>query len=177
MIDYEEAVAPVSNEQLELIAKLAERQVELEKQVERAEEELKVLKRQLATVQEVELPEAMQAAGCLGFTLRNGSKIDIKEGITASISESKRERVLEWLRANGHDDIISTEVSASLGKGSADRAEQLTNIMLNLGIIPSVKEGVNTGTFKALLNELRNEGVDIPYSELGAFLWKRAIIK
>jgi hypothetical protein len=178
-IDYESESREitVTPAQLENISKLAEQQVELERDVSKAEENLKTLKRRLANIQELELPEAMIAAGCAGFTMKSGRSITIKEDLSASISESKREYVVGWLRERGHDDIVTTDIRASLGKGSGELAQKAAQMLIELGVVPSVNEGVNTSTFKALIRELRDEGEDIPYSELGVHPWKKAIIK
>jgi hypothetical protein len=176
-IDYEAEIDAPDNAQLALISALAAKQVRLETEVAQAEFELKKKQKELRQVQEVDLPEAMKAAGCKAYTTSEGRGITIKEDIAASLAEGKKDAAIAWLRENGHGDIVKQDVIISFGKGQEAEANELVADLADDGYIPLQKTDVNTATLKALIRELRKRGDDVPMDLLGAYEWKKAIIK
>lgn len=177
MIDYEnEAQAPDQN-QLKVISELAARQVRLEMELAQLEADAKAKAKELRQVQETDLPDAMKAAGCKAYTTQDGRGITIKEDISASLSEGKKGPAIEWLRANGYGDIVSDDVTVAFGKGEEPAALALVEKLAEDGLLPVRKTNVNTATLKALIRELRAQGVDVPMETLGAYEWSKAIIK
>lgn len=178
MIDYEnEASAGPDANQLKLISELAARQVQLEAELAELEAKVKEKAKALRQVQEKDLPDAMTAAGCKAYTTVDGRSITIKEDISASLAEGKKGPAIEWLRANGYGDIVSEDVTVAFGKGQEEQAHALVEELTQKGLIAVRKANVNTATLKALIRELLAEGVDVPLETLGAYEWKKAIIK
>jgi len=167
----------VNADQLKVISDLAAKQIDLETQVVQITASLKAATEALRRVQEIDLPDAMSAAGCKGFTTPNGRGITIKEDISASLSEGKREGAVAWLRENGFGDIVSEDVTLSFGKGHESEALEMVKELAGRGLIPQRKTNVNTATLKSLIRELMEEGLDVPLETLGAYQWKKAIIK
>lgn len=177
-IDYEnEAQSGPDEGQLKLISDLAARQVRLTRQAAEQEAALKETQRQLRKVQEQDLPDAMTAAGCKAFTTAEGYGITIKEDISASLAEGKKAAAIDWLRENGYGDIVSDDVAVSFGKGKEEEALALVERLAEEGLIPVRKTNVNTATLKSLIRELLAQGEDVPLETLGAYQWKKAIIK
>jgi hypothetical protein len=171
MINYEEASTPDAT-QLEQISVLAKKQQKLLQLVQQAENALATAQAALRQVQEIDLPDAMLAAGCKAFTLDSGDSIKVVEGISASLSAEKRVAACAWLRDHGYGDLVSDDVTLSFGKGQEDKARALA-----VELIGRVVTNVNTGTLKALIREKMEEGVDMPLDTLGAYLWRKAEIK
>jgi hypothetical protein len=176
MINYEEASTPDAT-QLEQISVLAKKQQKLLQLVQQAENALATAQAALRQVQEIDLPDAMLAAGCKAFTLDSGDSIKVVEGISASLSAEKRVAACAWLRDHGYGDLVSDDVTLSFGKGQEDKARALAVELIGRGLIPRVVTNVNTGTLKALIREKMEEGVDMPLDTLGAYLWRKAEIK
>ena len=179
MIDYEnESVQQAPDEtQLNVISQLAAKQVRLDIECQQLEANLKAKQKELRQVQEKDLPDAMAAAGCKAYTTQDGRGITIKEDISASLSEGKKGPAIEWLRSNGYGDIVSEDVTVAFGKGEEPAARALVEKLAEEGLLPVRKTNVNTATLKALIRELKAQGVDVPMETLGAYEWSKAIIK
>lgn len=175
--DYSAEAEAVSNTDLDEIADLAARQVWLEDQITVAEEVLKEKKRMWRQIAEDELPSAMAAVGMETFQLTDGSKISVKEDWKASITNRNRNFVMDWLKETGNDGIISNEIKVLFGKGDEKEAANLFSALGEDGQDVYQNETVNTGTLKALCRELMEKGIDIPVSELGMFVVRKAVIK
>jgi hypothetical protein len=159
------------------IAALAEEQVELEEDIATAEAALKSLNAAYRDIAESKLPQAMAEVGLREFTLENGKKVKVTDDWKASITGKKKSTVVEWLRENGHDDIIKTTVITEFNKGEDDKAVALVESLTENGYISRDDVSVNTGTFKSLCKELVAEGVDLPLGELGIYIVRKSVIK
>ena len=73
-INLLEDVAPTSNE-IGACSELAERQIKLEDEVSRLEEQLKLAKQNLRQVSEIDLPELMNTLNVKEFKLNDGTKV------------------------------------------------------------------------------------------------------
>ena len=177
MINFDEVAAGPDAGQLQLISDLGNRQLRLEREVAAAEAALAKVSAQLRQVQEVDLPDAMAAAGCRAYTLTSGESISIIDGITASLSGEKRAAACAWLRANGYGDLVTDDVAISFGRGHEQDAMTLARELIEKGLIPAVTTNVNTATLKALIKEKLSEGVEMPLDTLGAYQWKKARVK
>lgn len=177
-IDYEsEAQQGPDQSQLAVISELALRQIQLTKELEELNQQVKAKTEALRKVQEKDLPDAMLAAGCKGYTLETGQGITIKEDISASLAEGKKGPAIDWLRQHGYGDIVSEDVTIAFGKGQEEGATSLVAELADKGLIAVRKTNVNTATLKSLIRELREKGEDVPMETLGAYEWKKAIIK
>ena len=79
-IDLLEDVAPASNE-LGAVTDMAQKMFDLENEITNLEELLKSKKQDLRMLAEQNLPDLMQELNLKDFTLKNGSKIEVKEVI------------------------------------------------------------------------------------------------
>lgn len=148
--DADLATTPTaSDEDLHKIADLAAEQVRLADEVEQAEKELKRLKRELQAIEMSSLPLAMEAVGLKEITLKDGSKVTIKEDLYASITQKKKDEAHEWLRENGFGDLI----------------KEIT------------REQVHPQTLKAFIREQVSQGRDIPLETFGIGFYQKAVIK
>lgn len=171
--------APVmaSDEALRLVASLAQRQTALVEEVEQAERKTKALKAQLLEVEEKQLPDAMTAAGLKSVTTTNGFVVQVAPYYAASISVALRPTVIKWLRDNGHEGLVSREVSVSFGKGQHAKAAAAKAVLEAQGLTVEDAENVNTSSFKALVRELLEDGQPVPTKDLGVYVATRATVK
>lgn len=173
---FDEVDAP-SDDQLKTISTLAQRQRELLKKLAEIEKVQKSLTADLRKIQEKDLPEAMEAANMKKFTLGDGSSIAIREGITASLSEERREAACQWLRENGYGDIVKEDIAVSFGKGEGEQAAAAAALLTAHGFSTARQTNVHTATLKALIREELSKGKEMPLELLGAYRWTKAEIK
>ena len=63
----------------------------------------------------------MEEFGVLDIKLADGSRISAEPFYAARITAEKTDDAHQWLRDNGHGDIIKNVVSVSFGRGEDDR--------------------------------------------------------
>lgn len=162
------------------IADLAVIQISRALYVESLEAELKIAVDNLRRVQEIDLPNAMAAAGVMSFKLLDGKSITIKEDVYASIPKDERyPAALSWLRDNGFGDVIKNEVKVAFGKGEETQAEELFAMLVEHDWASKTvtSESVHSSTLKALIREQLAKGADFPMDLFGAYPTTKAIIK
>lgn len=126
--------------ELEEIVQLAEEQVKLEEEIEKASAELKSLQAAWREVAQDKLPILLREAGVNSLELKDGSKIKIDHKIFASITKDRQEQAFEWLRENGFGDLIKEKV---------------------------IQEHVHPQTLKAFCREQLAKGTAIPTNLFG----------
>ena len=158
-----------TDDEIRRIAELANKQLELEQEVQIKEEELKAKKEELRSVQEHDLPDAFAEAGISEIKLADGSRVRSEPFVTAHISKANTEKAHAWLVDNGHGNIIKREVSAKFAKGdenflAAMKALQAVGIK-NV----DTKEAVHHQTLKAFARDEIQKGTDIPVDLFGLY--------
>src|SRR3990167_9446581 len=91
-------VANVTDDQLRVISTLAARTLQLESEIARVTAMLETLQQSHRKVTQVDLPDAMRAAGVEAFTTDEGATVALKASVSASISVANRCEAHEWLR-------------------------------------------------------------------------------
>ena len=159
--------ARVSDTDLAVIAALAEQQLSAERYVVRCEEALAVAKKSLELIQTVRLPELMQRAGMTEFKLRDGRKVSVKPEYFVNVSEDRRERAMDWLRAHGESGLIKNVVSVSFGKDRDSDAQALLANLADQGFMAEQKESIHAGTLKALIKRRIEGGAEVDMELFG----------
>lgn len=167
----------ITNEELNVVKNLAERQLTLENELAALGVKLKAKGEALKKVQEDLLPEAMAEIGLETFTLSSGEKVTIKTGIAATISKANAPEAFAWLKVNKHDDIIKNEFKISFGRGEENSAKALTLFLVKHKHEFINKRGVHHSTLRAFCNEQMEKGVNIPQDIFGIFNWSKSIVK
>ena len=177
-IDYESGLSGPTDDQLETISALAHKQIKLQLAFERAEDAYKQAKKDLANIQEKELPEAMLAVGMEKFQLKTGEMISVKETLYASLSQANRPNAIKWLMDNDHGSIVKEIVNVTFEKGEHEYVEKLVEVLEKHGFNTyNVDENVNTATVKSLIKELLGQGVEVPLELFGAYFARKAVVK
>lgn len=165
------------DDSLKVVAELAARQVQLEKEIEDLEAQLKEKNEALTQVQEKDLPEAMTECGISEFKLVDGSKVTVKPYYQANPPKDKYEEAMQWLRDNNHGDLIKNDVTVSFGKGEDNRAADFKIFLKDNGTSFTDKTGVHPQTFKAFVREQVETGKNLPFDLLGVYIGQKATIK
>lgn len=158
----------LTDTELQIVADLSKRQVELESSVSMLEEQLKDTKKQLEYVRQVELPNALAEIGLSSVTLTNGAKIEVKQKYYASIPVESKQEAFAWLTMNNLDSVIKNTVKCDFGKGEIELAKEAMRELISCGFKPQQEMGVHPMTLKSLVKDLFERGVEFPIELFGA---------
>ena len=157
------------------LAHAAQRQL---KEIDDAEASLKKLKSVYHKNITETLPDLMAEFNLTGFTLSDGSSISVVPTVGAHISKANQEEAFSWLRENGFQDLIKSDVSMSFRKGEDGRRADFIELAESQGLAVSTKESVHPSTLKSFVNEeVVINGRSVPTELFGVFTGQKAIIK
>lgn len=120
-----------------------------------------------------ELPDLMDAIGSLSIELAgDGNQPNFvaklvpyyHANISAKWEAEKRKRAFDWLEANGHGDLIKTNVAVPFRREDRKKAVAFAEKNKELG--PIVKEEVHFGTLTSWLREQVEEKNTLPPLDL-----------
>ena len=169
---------------LKRVARLAQRQLQLEDKIVAEQGRLEDLQKQYFDVRCLELPEALTEANLKEFTLTTGEKVKLATEYSASLSGDKKAAAIAWLEREGYSSLVSLDLTVQLAKGHDALAQKIEKLLkktfkrelaagsLQLGL----GRNVNTTSFKALVREQLEAGVQLPVEELGIFVQDAAKI-
>lgn len=172
--DLEENPPQFTDDQVKMIANLAERQVTIEAYMAKCEANLEAAKANWRKIAEVDLPNAMAEVGMSQFKLTNGTIVKIGQEVYASIPKDNTGPAFAWLREHNLDGVIKNVVSVQFAKGEDAKALELAHNIADQGLLPEQTQTVHPMTLKALLKEQLEKGVDVPMKEFGAYSVNRA---
>lgn len=175
----QDAGLSVNEAGIQELSKLAEQQLALEERLLQIAEEAKTLGTQLKTVSEDRIPSLMTQLGVSEFKLVNGAKVTVKPYYSASIPKEvePRTKAFDWLKQNGHDDIIKNEVSAEFKRGEEQKAEQAMEVLKAIGIFAENTKNVHPQTLKAFVREMVEKGVNLPFDLFNVYVGRKAKIE
>lgn len=190
-INFEEDAAPAPAQAVETqgisgdgalrrVSTLADAALECEDLVKQLEERVKEEKERLRSLTQLQLPEAMRAAGLERFITTQGAAVEVKREVYASISESNRAAAHAWLREHGHGDLIKNVLSVSFGAGEDADAAGVRSLIEASGFAHGgmeQKEGVHPSTLRVFVREQVEGGKPLPLDLFGAHLADVAKIK
>lgn len=161
----------ISGGDLELLAGLAERQVELEAQIAERQQEIKDLEKQVREISWKQIPDLLDSLNMESFKLKDGSEITVKEDLRLSIPKDpeKKAFVLKWLIENDGEYLIKEEFGFRFDKGEGDAAKQFEQFIKTYeGRLRMDKsEGVETNSVKSFLKTKLADGEEVPLDKLG----------
>ena len=157
------------------LAHVAQRQL---KEIEEAKAALKKLEAVHNKIISESLPDLMAEFDLTGFTLSDGSSISVVPTVGAHISKANQEEAFSWLRENGFQDLIKSDVSMSFKKGEDGRRADFIELAESQGLAVSTKESVHTNTLKAFVKEeVVINGRNVPGDLFGVYTGQKAVIK
>ena len=106
-IDFElDAIDGTDDKSLKALADKCKALENVEGLVERTEDALKVYKEQARILSEEDIPNFLAEKGLQSITLDNGTEVKIFEDIKPGVLVKNKEFVYNWLRDQGHRDLI-----------------------------------------------------------------------
>jgi hypothetical protein len=167
-----------SDDDKRTIAVLAERARWLDVTIHELEAAAATHAREMRQILADLLPQAMLAVRMRKFELEDGSSVSIKDVVRASIPAAKKEEAHDWLRDNGHGDLIKHVLSIQLDRGMDNVAASIReDVNEKYGVDVDDKEAVHPQTLGAFCREMLEKGSDVPSELLGLYVGKEAVIK
>ena len=162
-IDFElDAIDGTDDKSLKALADKCKALENVEGLVERTEDALKVYKEQARILSEEDIPNFLAEKGLQSITLDNGTEVKIFEDIKPGVLVKNKEFVYNWLRDQGHGDLIKNNVAVTFGMGEDTEAAKLKIAIRNLGMACTEKEDVHYQTMKAFVSEQHRTGLSLP---------------
>ena len=153
------------------IAESCNKLLETQKQIESAEEELKKLKDVETTLSEQTIPNLMQKAGVELIKLEGGVSVEVKPFFSARIPASKSEEAFQWLRDNGHGDLIKNQVSLEFGMKQDNEAKSIIEELKSKGLPVKQKTTVHPSSLRGFVREqIQDLGKDVPAELFGTYV-------
>lgn len=172
----EDANAAPTAAALDEVAALAARQIQIEDSIAETENLLKRQKAALARIAERELPDALAEHGLSEIRMADGSRVEVKRIVRASIPKKHQDEAFEWLRENGLGDLIKNEVKVAFAAGEDAQAQNVVDLMTELGADPEQKASVPWNTLTSVVKERIKEGLEVPTEILGVFMGNQSKI-
>lgn len=171
------APAP-TNEALRRITDLVRQAVVGARELEAEEERIKARREAQRQLVEELIPSAATELGLMQFTTLEGIRVTIREDMTHSLSEDRRDAGMNWLEQQGHGSIIKRELTVAFAKGQEDEAKVLAQEIV--GSHPDLpltqRRNVAPATLKALLKDLMKGGVDVPVDIFKVRAYRKAVL-
>lgn len=161
LTELDDVVGPTT-EQLKEITALAHRQLSAERTVDNSQASLDEAKRNLRRINENLLPDAMTEIGMDQFRLTDGTEIDVKEAIRASISEKNRPGAYQWLHENGHAAIIRKSITLTFSPGEEALYDSVVSFLDDNNIEFDGRSAINHNTLRAWVTNQLREGNTVP---------------
>ena len=152
------------------IAKSCNKLLETQNEIAKFEDKLKTFKTTETTLSEQTIPNLMQQAGVSLIKLKDGSSVEIKPFYAARIPSSKVEEAFEWLRTNGHGDLIKNNVMLTFGRNQDNEAKSLVAELREKGHNVKQAEKVEPMTLKAFVKEQIQDGKNVPSDLFGVYV-------
>jgi hypothetical protein len=172
--------AAPTEKQLSTISVWATKALELQAEIDLVEVHLKELNKELAQIEEVDLPKAMMAAGSTEFTMTGGGQITIEDVIQGGFTKDsdKRQFIFDWVDKEGGRETIKDHFEVDFTRGSYDDAIKLRELLREHHVNFDEFESIHTQTFYAFLREKLREGKVVPpFEKMGLRYFKKAKIK
>jgi hypothetical protein len=168
-----------TEEQLNSISTWASKALALQAEIDIAEIHLKNLNKDLAEIEEVELPKALLSANMLEFKLVGGGKISIKDVLQGGLhkEQEKREFTMQWVVNAGGEEIIKDHFEVDFTRGSYEEAIKLRKLLTEHKVHFDEFESIHGMTLQAFLREKIREGKNLPpFDKMGIRYFKKAVI-
>lgn len=164
----------MSTNTLEHLRQLAADLIAAQEDLASLEEQAKHTRARIDRLAMGEIPDVMDDLEMVEFTLKDGSKITIKDDIVAKPLVANRAAAYEWMRGKGFGDLVKHAVTIDIPRGDEEQAAELVTYIEAQGFLAKDGEAVHSGTMKKFVREWMETGKDIPMDLFGIRLLKTA---
>jgi hypothetical protein len=161
----------------EVVGKLLEQMIAIEKETLTAELRVKELAAQKRKIEEELLPAALDEMGVTKIVLEDGRTVSVDEVITATITKAKEAEAFGWLIDHGHAPLIKPEVKINLTDTTllAQLEEEVRQLDADAKI--TSKQSVHWQTLRSFVKEQLERTEDFPEELFGVYRVRKAIVK
>ncbi len=149
------------------ISVLADKMHELDKEVAKAEQNVKNLKAQHDQIAIEQLPELFAEVGMEELRTRSGLPLKLKNRVHTSISKGRKPTAIAWLDANGQGGMVKRRVIIDFDKTQGDKVEALLRLIGRSWPNNRTDLDVHAATVKAFVVRQLAEGKKIPFDIFG----------
>ena len=138
-----------------------------ESRLEKLMEEVDTLKSNIKKISYEEIPDLLAEKGLASLKLSDGTVVEVKKVINAYLPKADRdpegrEKAFQWLRDNGHGDIIKNDITVSFGRGEDNKAVEYASLAQQKGYLPTQKVDVHNRVLVAAFRERLEKGQEVP---------------
>jgi hypothetical protein len=162
---------------LKSVAKAANSMQALARRVAVLELHLKLAKEEFRTLQEQTLPDLMTEVGLSEFTLADGTAVEIKPIVDCTLPKERSVEGCDWLVANGHEGVVTTEIVLRFARGRAALVEQVIQHLRKIKLHAAPEYRVHPQTLKKLYRELTEQGQTLPDELFNTYHGRKALLK
>ena len=153
-----------------------------ESRLEKLMEEVATLKSNIKKISYEEIPDLLAEKGLASLKLSDGTVVEVKKVINAYLPKADRdpegrEKAFQWLRDNGHGDIIKNDITVSFGRGEDNKAVEYASLAQQKGYLPTQKVDVHNRVLVAAFRERLEKGQEVPPELFNLFVGNQTKIK
>ena len=153
-----------------------------ESRLEKLMEEVDTLKSNIKKISYEEIPDLLAEKGLASLKLSDGTVVEVKKVINAYLPKADRdpegrEKAFQWLRDNGHGDIIKNDITVSFGRGEDNKAVEYADLAQQKGYLPTQKVDVHNRVLVAAFRERLEKGQEVPPELFNLFVGNQTKIK
>ena len=153
------------------IADSCNKLIDTQKQLKAIDDKRKKLEEVERTLSEQTIPNLMQQAGISMLKLADGSSVEVKPFYSARIPASKSDEAFNWLRENGHGDLIKNQVSLEFGMKQDNEAKSIIEELKAKGLPVKQKTTVHPSSLRGFVREqIQDLGKDVPADLFGTYV-------
>ena len=160
----------VDDNQLESLSTLCKEMLEQREMIANLEEQLKTIKEKERELSEERIPNKMSELGYSKLQLKDGQKIEVKPFYAAKIPSERVSEAFQWLRDNGHGDLIKNNVTLTFGRSQDNEAKNLVDELKQNGHNVNQVEKVEPMTLKAFVKDEITQGRSVPSDLFGVYI-------
>jgi hypothetical protein len=169
-LEAESALITVDTGKSKDIAKSCKELLDLQTEIATLEEQVKKKKEAETFLSEQTIPNLMQSCGLAMIKLEDGSSVEVRPFYAAKIPVSRIDEAFNWLRDNGHGDLIKNNVTLTFGRSEDAIAKQLVDELQLKGHNVKQAEKVEPMTLKAFVKEQIQKGKNVPSDLFGVYI-------
>lgn len=151
-------------DKLDRIGRAGKLTQKIEDEIATLEQAIKDKKNELQNLRQKVIPDLLRSAGISSFSLEDGTLVELKDELFPDIPASKRDEAYEWLRENGHGDLIKHEIKIVFGMGEDQEALTVRNQLSrhNTPLNFTEKETILPQSLRAWVREQERRGTNLP---------------
>jgi hypothetical protein len=174
--DSSEFSGQTSATALERVMRLVDRMQRLNADLADLENKTKSKSEELQNVTQNLLPLAMDEANLADLRLSTGQRLKLTKFVQCSIPKGAEDSSFNWLRENGHGDLIKRNVTAAFGMGQDEIAARVAKELNDQGLQVTDKSSVHPATLKSFAKEQIENGVTLPTDLFPTYVGRKAVI-